>query len=537
MVGHLAMLARMAVPMEPTRWTVRLAWGLCLLSLACIAVTIGLAIVNRASIQTPDDAGVLETVLPLSFAILGGLVASRLPGNALGWVFLAIALCSAIPGPANQYTRYALMTNPGAPFTPWIPWIGDLAATLVYPAGLASLAFLLTPNGRFLSRRWRAVAWAGAVVTANVMLVTMAEPEVGWPTVPNPTYVPGIGDLGTRLYGSVVFLSGLAVLAASGASVLIRLRRSTGDERLQLRWVAYAAVFAIAANVIVSVATILLVGPDDTAFPWFVTIIGTVGFGVVLPLAFGIAILRYRLYDLDYFLNRTVVYGAVTVILVGLFLALYLAAQSVMQTVFDQRSDLIAAALGAGAALAFGPMRRVLQPVVDRLLPARSRLTLLFTDIVESTQAIVDLGDEQWRDVLVALPNHGPARAGEESRSRGEHRGRCLLRGVRPAAERRAMRARHARRGARAGPAGAHRAAFRRGRDARRAGDRAGGPCRRPRDGHGGGGSGRDLRRSGGGTRRRGSHPRRRPSGAARRARGVAAVSGGLGDHWTMLGG
>ena len=394
------MLPRMATPMEPSRSTLRLAWVLCLLSLACVAVTIGLAIANRASIETPDDAGVLETVLPLSFAILGGLVASRLPGNALGWVFLAIALCSAIPGPANQYTRFALMTNPGAPFTPWIPWIGDLAATLVYPAGLASLAFLLTPNGRFLSRRWRAVAWAGAAVTANVMLVTMAEPEVGWPPVPNPTYVPGIGDLGTGLYGSVVFLSGLVVLAASGASVFIRLRRSTGDERLQLRWVAYAAVFAIAANVIVSVVTVLLVGPDDTAFPWFVTIIGTVGFGVVLPLAFGVAILRYRLYDLDYFLNRTVVYGAVTVILAGAFLALYFAAQSVMQTVFDQRSDLIAAALGAGAALAFGPMRRVLQPVVDRLLPARSRLTLLFTDIVESTQAIVDLGDEQWRDVL-----------------------------------------------------------------------------------------------------------------------------------------
>lgn len=394
------MLPRMVAPLEPGRWTVRLAWGLSLLSLACIAVTIGLAVVNRAGIQTPDDASVLETVLPLGYAILGGLVATRLPGNALGWVFLAVALCSAIPGPANQYTRYALMTNPGAPFTPWIPWIGDLAATLVYPAGLASLAFLLTPNGEFLSPRWRWVAWAGAAVTANVVLVTMTEPEVGWPLVPNPTYVPGIGDLGTGLFGSVVFLGGLGVLAASGASVYIRLRRATGDERLQLRWVAYAAAFGIASNVVVSVITVLLVGPDDSVFPWFVTFVATFGFGVVLPLAFGVAILRFRLYDLDYFLNRTVVYGAVTVILACAFLTLYFGAQSVMQTVFNQRSDLIAAALGAGAALAFGPMRRALQPVVDRLLPARSRLTLLFTDIVESTQAIVDLGDEQWRDVL-----------------------------------------------------------------------------------------------------------------------------------------
>ena len=136
--------------MEPNRSTVWLAWGLCLLSLACIAVTIGLVFVNRASIDNPDDASVLEIVLPLGFAILGGLVASKLPGNALGWVFLAISLCSAISGPANQYTRYAEFTNPAAPFTPWIPWIGEFGLMLVYPAGLAALAFLLTPNGEFL---------------------------------------------------------------------------------------------------------------------------------------------------------------------------------------------------------------------------------------------------------------------------------------------------------------------------------------------------------------------------------------------------
>jgi class 3 adenylate cyclase len=394
------MLPRMAAPMEPSRWTVRLAWGLCLLSLACIAVTIVLAIVNRDSIQTPDDASVLEIVLPLGFAVLGGMVASRLPGNTLGWVFLAIALCSAIPGPATQYARYALITSPGTPFTPWISWIGEFAATLVYPGGLATLAFLLTPNGVFLSPRWRWVAWAGAVATSLVLFLSLAEPEVGVPPVPSPTYVPALAELSIGLLGDVAFLAGLGALAASGASVIIRLRRSRGDERLQLRWVAYAATFAIVSNVVLTIVMILLVPDPGTAIPWFVTVVATAGFGVVLPLAFGIAILRYRLYDLDYFLNRTVVYGTATVILAGVFLALYFAAQSVMQTVFNQRSDLIAAALGAGAALAFGPMRRALQPAVDRLLPARSRLTLLFTDIVESTQAIVDLGDEQWRDVL-----------------------------------------------------------------------------------------------------------------------------------------
>jgi class 3 adenylate cyclase len=386
--------------MEPNRWVVRLAWGLCLLSLACVAAAIGLVFANRESIHSPDDANVLEIVLPLGFAILGGMVASRQPANPLGWIFLALSLAQAIPGPTGQYTRYALVTNPGAPFTPWIPWIGYFTSTLVYPAGLAALAFLLTPNGRFLSPGWRWVAWAGVVDAAVVLVVSMADQTVGQPPSPNPTYVPAIAQLSAGTFGNVAFLAGVGVLTAAGASVLIRLRRATGEERMQLRWIAYAAAFAIVVNVVVTVIVLILVPEPDEATPWFLTLVTVLGFGVVLPMGFGIAILRYRLFDLDYFLNRTVVYGAVTVILAGVFLALYFAAQSVMQTVFNQRSDLIAAALGAGAALAFGPMRRALQPAVDRLLPARSRLTMLFTDIVESTQAIVDLGDEQWRDVL-----------------------------------------------------------------------------------------------------------------------------------------
>lgn len=384
--------------MEPTKWTARLAWGLCVATLACAALAIGLVYVNRDSIRQIDDANVLEIVLPIGFAILGAMVASRQPGNALGWIFLVLSFAQALPGPISQYTRY-VQAHPGAPFTPWLPWIGEVASTLVYPSGLAALAFLLTPNGQFLSPRWRWVAWAGAALTSAVMLLSLAEPTVGEPSVPSPTYVPALAELSTGSLGTVTFLAGLGVLAVSGASVLVRLRRSTGDERLQLRWIAYTAAFAILVNLLATIAVLLMQGPSADV-PWPITLVTTLGFGLVLPLGFGIAILRYRLYDLDYFLNRTVVYGAATVILVGLSLALYFGAQSVMQSVFNQRSELIAAALGAGAALAFGPMRRALQPAVDRLLPARSRLTLLFTDIVESTQAIVDLGDEQWRDVL-----------------------------------------------------------------------------------------------------------------------------------------
>jgi class 3 adenylate cyclase len=125
-----------------------------------------------------------------------------------------------------------------------------------------------------------------------------------------------------------------------------------------------------------------------------------VGFGLAIPAGMAVAILRYRLYDLDLLLNRTILYGAVSAILLVALGVANLAAQGAVEALFGQPSAVVTAALGIGAGLAFPPVRRWLRPMVDRALPARSRLTLLFTDIVGSTQAIVDLGDERWREVL-----------------------------------------------------------------------------------------------------------------------------------------
>ena len=374
-----------------------LAWGICLVTLAVVATTSVLVLVNLKTISDPNEANLIEIVLSISFAVLGGLVATRQPSNALGWVFLVIGLLNALPGVTGQYARYALLTQPGTPLTAWIPWVGDAASDLVYPAGLAALAFLLTPNGHFLSPRWRWVAWTGAVVTAVLVVLDLTDPGIGDPSVPNPSLAPAINGLAATL-GNVPFFSGLAVLAVAGSSVVIRLRRARGEERLQLRWIAAAAAFAVSINLL-SVAIPLVLASEEVA-----TVVATVaiviGFGIALPAGFAVAMLRYRLYDLDLLLNRTALYGAVTVVLVGAFFMANVLAQRAAESVFHQTSDLVAAALGVTAGLAFGPMRRAIRPLVDRALPARSRLTLLFTDIVESTQAIVDLGDEQWRAVL-----------------------------------------------------------------------------------------------------------------------------------------
>jgi class 3 adenylate cyclase len=375
-----------------------LAWGTCLLTLAVVATTSVLVLVNLQTIRNPDQANIIEIVLPISMAVLGALVASRQRSNTLGWVFLILAMILALSGVTRQYTRFALVTQPAAPFSIWIPWVGDVIEPLVYPAGLALLAFLLTPNGRLLSPGWRWVAWSGAVVTAVIVVLTITAQRIGEFLMPNPTAVPAIDGLPTGDIANVVYILGLGLVAVAGVSVIIRLRRARSEERLQLRWIAAAAAFAVAINVVIPLALLVLVSEEVATVVGATTAV--IGFGIALPAGFAIAMLRYRLYDLDLLLNRTVLYGAVTAFLVGAFFVANLVAQRVVVSVLHQPSDMVAAALGVTAGLAFGPMRRAIRPLVDRALPARARLTLLFTDIVESTQAIVDLGDEQWREVL-----------------------------------------------------------------------------------------------------------------------------------------
>jgi class 3 adenylate cyclase len=375
-----------------------LAWGTCLVTLAVVAMTSVLVLLNLETISNPYEANLLEIVLPISMAALGALVASRQRSNSLGWVFLILAVITALSGVTRQYSRYALVTQPGAPFSVWIPWVGDVIEPLVYPAGLALLAFLLTPNGRFLSPRWRWVAWSGAAVTAVLIVLTATAQRIGEFLMPNPTAVPATNGFPTGDVANGAYILGLGLVAVAGASVILRLQRSSGEERLQLRWIAAAAAFAVAINVLIPPGLLVFVSEEVA------TVVGTttavIGFGIALPAGFAVAMLRYRLYDLDLLLNRTVLYGAVTAVLVGAFFVANVVAQRVLGSLFNQGSDLVAAGLGVAAGLAFGPMRRAIRPIVDRALPARARLTLLFTDIVESTQAIVDLGDEQWREVL-----------------------------------------------------------------------------------------------------------------------------------------
>src|SRR5204862_3940862 len=148
-----------------------------------------------------------------------------------------------------------------------------------------------------------------------LVLITMLDPTLfaGGPLpLANPTGVNGWTLINWGPIGYALFLGGLGLLAVAAASVLIRLKRATGDERAQLRWVAFAVAFSVLTNVAATLFAILLLPPQEF-FP--VTITTIVGFGIALPASFGVAMLRYRLYDLDLLLNRTIVYGTVTAVL------------------------------------------------------------------------------------------------------------------------------------------------------------------------------------------------------------------------------
>ena len=448
---------------------------------------IGLAIVNLDAIHDVDEANAIEIVLPIGFAILGGLVASRQPGNALGWLFLAISFCNGLPGLTSQYTRFALVTTPGAPFSPWIPWIGYFTTSLVYPAGLALAAILRIPTGHLLSSRWLWVQWAGAALTVVLVAITMLDPNAlffpGVPLVPNPTGVAAMTSINQGAVGAALFLIGLSVLVIGGSSLIFRLRRATGEEQLQLRWVAYAAVFAILANLAATIYAVFFL--QERTAGLVVTFVTILGFGVALPLSFGIAILRYRLYDLDLFLNRTIVYGAVTGVLLVAIGVVDVLAQRAMVAWFNQTSDFLPLALGLAAGLAF-QTDAARGPTAGRPGPAGP----CAPDTAVHRHRGVDAGDRgPWRRAMAggagSVSGHGAARVGATSRSRGEHSRRCVLRCVRPARERGGVRRGHAGWREGAGAARANRAALRRGGDARGAGHRIGCPRRRAGYGRG----------------------------------------------------
>lgn len=337
-----------------------LAWAVAAVSVAGFIAAWALAASNRNLLDLSADFGPDRFLV--AYAVVGGVVASRRPANPTGWFLLGIGLVTACRGLAGEYALYALSGSARPATGVWAAWFVNWSLILLFPGGLVTFLLLLFPDGRVVTARWWAVGWAGVGMGVFILLANWFHPGpvavYGLPSVPNPTAIRGFISItwGSWLSGAAYVLSWVCLLVAA-ASVFVRYRRSAGEERLQVKWFAYAAVLSLA----LLVALLPLASATATGQLLFSAVIAA-GLGLALPLSVGIAILKYRLYAIDKIISRTVSYALVT----GLVAGVYLGCVALLTKILPFRGSVgIAVAVLVAAAL-FTPLRRRVQAMVDR---------------------------------------------------------------------------------------------------------------------------------------------------------------------------
>ncbi|MBI2237389.1 MAG: sensor histidine kinase [Actinobacteria bacterium] len=354
----------------------RLARSMWALALALLIGQLVLVFLNR-SIQTGEDVfvGGVGVVAAVGFATVGTLIASRQPENTIGWIFCTIALGFAIAFFAVQYAIRGLVTAatplPGTTFAAWFQqWVFIVA---VAPLGLT---FLLFPNGRPPTRKWRPVGWilaAGATVAA-IGFVLRPGPVNGLAQygirVDNPT---GIESLGRDLAGTIIAIGGVpAFLAAlaSGVGLVVRFRRARGDERQQIKWLAYVALAVLTLFVSLNLFGFITSSGGEDA------LLGDIGFymlvillAIGIPGASGIAILKYRLYDLDVVVKKTVVFGLVAAFITAVYVLVVIAIPALVVGLgTDAGFSPLTLLSTVIVAIAFQPVRNRARRLADRLV-------------------------------------------------------------------------------------------------------------------------------------------------------------------------
>ena len=337
-----------------------LAWTVGAVSLAAFAAAWILAVRNRDLLNISADFGPDRFLV--AYPVVGAVLASRRRSNPIGWLLLGMGLVVASRALAGQYALYAL-AGPARPAAAvWAAWFVGWSLTLLFPGGLLTFVLLLFPNGHLLTARWRAVGWLAAGLGAVSLLLQWLDPVPvpvgGLPSVPNPTGVRGwIHVSRDSPFGNGAWVLGFVFLLLAAASVFLRYRRSAGEERLQLKWFAYAAILSL--GLLAALLPVSTMGKSgQAAFDLAVV----AGIGVALPLGIGIAVLKYRLYAIDRIISRTVSYTLVT----GLVVGVYLGCIALLTRVLPVRGSVGVAVAVLAAAAVFSPLRRRVQTAVDR---------------------------------------------------------------------------------------------------------------------------------------------------------------------------
>jgi len=351
-----------------------LAWLLAALSVVMFMAAVALHVLAR-SVDSPGEWNTLGAVgrvlgfLPfLAFPLVGALVASRRSRNWVGWILLADGLLWTFGSVLDSYRVYGLVRPGSVPFPVavyalgqwlWVPSVGLFAVYLI----------LLFPDGRLPSRRWRPLAWFSGAVMAllSAGIVLSPGPLNGFKGVRNPfglEQYPWIIDT----FPVVLPLLPLCILA-SAASLVLRYRRAGSEVREQIKWVAFAALFVGVQFVIDIGASVLFVPTTasgrEPSWLAFLDQVGFISFASV-PIAVGIAVLKYRLYDIDVIINRALVYGPLTGMLALIYIGSVVGMQAVFRDLTGQESTLAVVASTLAIAALFNPLRRRVRSLVDR---------------------------------------------------------------------------------------------------------------------------------------------------------------------------
>jgi hypothetical protein len=327
-----------------------------LVAVSGICTVIALAILAVSSdLPVPDSWGFrgFATIFAVTFTWTGAALTWRRPRNAIGWLLLSVGVVAATQAALSEYAIVGFIGRPaalpGAVFAAWIvSWVWIIEVTFV-----AVFLLLLFPDGHFLSRRWRAIGWLGGVGAAAAAcgLAFNAGPLNNARYTDNPFALFAVSDTTAFL----IPIGGVALASIGAASSLFaRYRRSRGVQRQQLKWLASEAIFIVPA---------LIYGSFDQTDKWAsLTLIAAIA---MAPVMIAIAVLRYRLYDIDVLINRAIVYAATTAAIAAAFFAGIVVLQSALRPLTGGSELAVAASTLVCFAL-FQPVRRRIQSTVDR---------------------------------------------------------------------------------------------------------------------------------------------------------------------------
>jgi hypothetical protein len=330
-----------------TRTAARLAWAVCAFSLAVTALCF-LLIALILRLNTPAYFFWPElTTIAVGYSVIGAIIASRLPNHPIGWICCAIGFVAAVDHFGGEYAVYALQAHsdalPGGRAMLWLQgWFWMLFV------GLIVFLLLLFPTGRLPSRRWRPFAWVSvAIISVGVIYSSVISPDVGFNAPPN-----------------AIQLLVLALGLVAAASVVVGRRGARGVERQQIKWLLYAAPIWFFGSAF-KIAVFFFALTEGAWGLWIGYLLVAVG-GLGGPIAIGVAILRYRLYDIDILINRTLVYGSLTAMLIGLYFGGIVVLQRVFVVLTGEQSTLAVVASTLMIAALFNPLRRRIQSFIDR---------------------------------------------------------------------------------------------------------------------------------------------------------------------------